>query len=120
MASPRLLLYLFAVLLTALLSAAPASANPLVQRDAVSAVKDGSVQPQKQTDHAARRLRVSASLEEFFETDDDAEQHFKPPPILLRPVSGSTLVVQSLVVRCQAARASHRACAFYPTGPPNA
>jgi hypothetical protein len=116
---PPRLLHLCVALLTALLCAAPASANPLVQQDATSTVKDGSVQLQKQADHASRRLRPTASLEEFYEIDDDAEQYFKSPPILVRLPAASALVATSLIARYRAALPSHRACAAYQTGPPH-
>jgi hypothetical protein len=119
-ATPRPLFHILAGLLAILLLAAPATATPLLQQDPAYAVNDGSVQPQKQADHASRRLRPAASLEEFFEIDDDAEQYFKPPPILLRPTAGSALIAKSPIAPHQAAPPSHRACAAYPTGPPHA
>jgi hypothetical protein len=118
--SPRRLFRLLPVLLTALFAALPAAAEPSTYSDAPIAAADKSAQPPKQADHATRRLRHTASLEEFVELDDDAEQHFKPPPILVRPAIGSALVVKPLIVRYRQALRTHRACAGYPTGPPHA
>src|SRR5262245_39097789 len=110
--SPRHWLHLLAALLTALLLvAAQASAGSLAQAqaDAAYAPTEGLIHPAKQFDHASKRQ--VASLEEFLEIDDDAEQYFKPPPILVRPVVGATLVAKPLPTWHRSALPSHRACA---------
>lgn len=117
---PRIFHLLPALLTTLLLAATPAIADPLPQVDAVISEHDGSAQPQKLADHSQRRSRAATSLEEFFESDDDAEQHVKLPPTLVRECVRHTLVSGPLPPSYRAALAAHRACAAPPTGPPHA
>ena len=119
MTSPRLF-HLLAAFLTALLFvAAPASVRAdFSAQGGTYAAPDNSVQPLKQADQGTRRPRHTASLEEFFEIDDDAEQYFKAPAVVVRWPAGFTLVAEPTPSPYRAPRLSHRPCAAYPTGPP--
>jgi hypothetical protein len=110
---------LAALLATLLAAAQPASASASPHGDAAQALMDGSKWA-KQVHHTSRRPRHAASLEEFFEIDDDAEQYFKPSLLLFQETAGFPLVVESQTFLDLAVRRSHRACAPYPTGPPHA
>lgn len=116
----RLPLHLLAALLTLLFAAVPAASADPLRGDPAFAVSDSSVQPPKQADHGTRRPRHTASLEEFFEIDDDAEQYFKPPPAFALTNLGFGFVVEQAPPSYSTAPPSHRACAAYPTGPPHA
>jgi hypothetical protein len=119
--SPRLLLRLLPVLLAVLFAVPPAAAESWTYPDAPIAATDNSVQPPKQADQTTRRPRHTASLEEFFEIDDDAEQYFKPQPLLTaRRVDPPRVVAESVTRFWREALPTHRACAAYPTGPPHA
>lgn len=125
---PRLLPALVAMLLIA---ATPATAwldDDTAWRaydtagETLGAVPQSTGQTPPAIDHSSRKKpRVSASLEEFFEIDDDAEQYFKPPPALARYGAGVAIAVPSSpFVSYRSAPRTHRVCAAYPTGPPHA
>jgi hypothetical protein len=115
---PQRLLWLLPVLLAALFAAPCAQAGWQRQIDAAYAAPNNSVQPLKQADQGTRRPRHTASLEEFFEIDDDAEQYVKAPPVLARRPAGFTLIVEPALRPYRAPPLSHQPCAAYPTGPP--
>jgi hypothetical protein len=73
-----------------------------------------------QPDHASKRPQRSASLEEFFEIDDDAEQYFKPLRVVARDDVGETLVARHPALAYRLTPRTHRACAAFQTGPPHA
>ena len=125
MMSHRILLRLLpALLMTLLFAAAPAAADSWTHVDAGVAAHEGAGQnaspPPKLADHASKRPQRSASLEEFFEIDDDAEQYFKPLRVVARDDAGETLVTQRPALAYCSAPRTHRACAAFPTGPPHA
>lgn len=118
--SLRLLHLLAALLTTLLFAAAPAAADAPPPAAVSFAADDVYAQPSKHVDHSSKRPRNTASLEEFFEIDDDAEQYFKTPAALVHWQSEFTLVSGCASPTCPSAVRSHRACAAYPTGPPHA
>ncbi len=120
---PTLLLRLLPALLVALLFAATPAAADWSHGDAAVATSDtvhAAAQPLKAADHAIKRPRHSASLEEFVGLDDDAEQYLKSLAVLVRPIAKLTFASDPAAPGCRAARPSHRACAPFPTGPPYA
>lgn len=122
----RYLLRLLPALVAALLFAAlPAAAEPQTQPDAALAMHDGAAQTSapapKQADHASRRPhRGNASLEEFDAADDDAEQHFKPLPVVGVETAGVALEVRFLGWAPRTAPPVRWLGAPFPTGPPHA
>ena len=121
----RISLRLVPALLAMLLCAEPpAAAEPSAHLDATITTHDSAAYsaalPPKLADHAARRQRHHASLEEFIGIDDDAEQYLKPLAVLLRPIVRPTSVAEPEAPSYCVARPNHRACAAYPTGPPHA
>jgi hypothetical protein len=125
MMSHRILLRLLPAMLVALLfAAAPATADPWSHVDFAVAAHEGAGQnaapSPKLADHASKRLQRSASLEEFFEIDDDAEQYFKLLRVVARDDAGETLVARRPVLAYHSTPRTHRACAAFPTGPPHA
>jgi hypothetical protein len=118
---PRLLP---AMLVTLLFAAAPAAADSWTHVDAGVVAHEGTGQnaahPLKPADHASKRAQRSASLEEFFEIDDDAEQYFKPLRFVARDDAGETFVTQRPALAYRSTPRTHRACAAFPTGPPHA
>jgi len=119
----RILLRLVPALLAMLLfAAAPVVAEPCAQADAAVAENDGSSQnialAPNPADHATRRPHRSASLKEFFEIDDDAEQYFKPLPVFAADTVGTALFTR-LKASYQTAPRIYRVCAGFPTGPPH-
>ena len=119
---PTLLLRLLPALLVALLFAATPAAADWSHGDAAVATSDTvhGVQPLKAADHAIKRPRHSANLEEFVGLDDDAEQYLKSLAVLVRPIAKLTFASDPAAPGYRAARPSHRACAPFPTGPPHA
>jgi hypothetical protein len=123
MISLRNLLRWLPVVLALFFAAAPAVAERS-HFDVAIAANDGTSQGAahfpKLADHASKKPRPSATLEEFFEIDDDAEQHFKPRPLLAHDARSVRIGSRILVPpRCIALR-THRVCAAFPTGPPHA
>lgn len=121
----RILLRLVPALLAMLLCVPPsAAAEPRAPLDAGITTHGGAAhnlaRPPKLADHATRRARHNASLEEFIGIDDDAEQYLKPLTVLLRPIVGPTFVVEQATVFYRTAPPNHPACAAPPTGPPHA
>jgi hypothetical protein len=90
--------------------------------ETLGTVPQGTGQTPPVVDHSSRKKpRFSASLEEFFEIDDDAEQYFKPPPAIARYGVGVAIAdPSSSFVSYRSAPRTHRVCAAYPTGPPHA
>ncbi len=125
MISHRILLRLLpALLVTLLFAAVPATADSWTHVDAGVAAHEGTGQnaahPLKFADHASKRPQRSATLEEFFEIDDDAEQYFKPLRVVARDDAGETLVARPAVLAYHSTPRTHRVCAAFPTGPPHA
>lgn len=120
MFSPRLLLRILPVLLAVLLAAPSAAAERWPLANAAYAANDEKAQPAKQVDHASKRGRHGASLEEFFEIDDDAEQYFKTWLFSARDTGAVAFVVRPLALAHRAAPVSHPSRAAYSTGPPHA
>jgi hypothetical protein len=119
MISLRILFRLLPVAL--LLAAAPAVALPSPKHDAAAiAIKDAGVHSPKPADHASKKPRPSATLEESFDLDDDAEQDFKPQPMLVYDVDSVAIGSRILVPSLRLAPRTHRVCAAFPTGPPHA
>jgi hypothetical protein len=71
-------------------------------------------------DFVTKKQRHTASLEEYFAIDDDAEQYFKPPPRVVPADTPYVLVVEPLPSHYRAALPNRRPCAAPPTGPPHA
>lgn len=115
----NILRLLSALPLLLVLVAAPAAAETVTHADATYATADSQAQPSKSADHASKKARV-ASLEEFFEIDDDAEQDFKPLAAVTGFATNASPVAGRLAASYRAAPPSHRACAPFPTGPPHA
>ena len=113
-----------ATLYALLFAAAPAAADSWTHVDAGVVAHEGTGQnaahPFKLADHASKRPQRSASLEEFFEIDDDAEQYFKLLRVVARDDAGETLVARPPVPAYHSTPRTHRACAAFPTGPPHA
>ncbi len=116
----RLLLWLLPVLLTALFAAPSIAAERWLQADAAYAANDETAQPAKLVDHASKKVRHGASLEEYFEIDDDAEQYFKPQVFSALNAFAFVLVARPLTRARRAAPVSHSPRAAYSTGPPHA
>jgi len=121
----RILLRLVPALLAMLLCAAPpAAAEPCMQGNGAIAARDGAphglAHLPKTADHAAKRQRASASLEEFVGVDDDAEQYLKPQAVLVRPIVVATFAADQAISSYRVALPNHPACAAPPTGPPHA
>ena len=123
-AVPRLLAWLLPLLMAAALAVAPAKAHD--GQAALNAVAISlNAQPiniHSSVDHSSKWPRTRASLEEFFELDDDAEQNFKRLLVLLPdPIPG--VVLRPTSQACFPPEADlpwRRPCAAYPTGPPHA
>lgn len=116
----RLLPALLAMLFVATTPAA-AGLDDAVVIGRVETVPQGTASVQPAVDHATRKKpRFSASLEEFFEIDDDAEQYFKPPAALSRYGAGAPLELGPFAVFYRSAPRAYRVSAAYPTGPPHA
>lgn len=110
-----------ALLLALLFSAAPAAAlAPVAQHDAAIVASDGAALAIRAADHASKKPRPSAALSQFFEIDDDAEQDFKPQPLLAYGVFDATIGSRVLAPCQRPVFRTHRACAAFPTGPPHA
>lgn len=110
-----------ALLLTLLFAAAPAAALPsAAQRDAAIVSSDGPAYATKNADHASKKPRPSATLSQFFEIDDDAEQDFKPQPLVAYGIFNATIGARILVPSQHPVLRTHRVCAAFPTGPPHA
>ena len=114
-----------ALLVTLLLAAPPAvAADSWPHADFGVAAHGGAGQnaahPTKLADHASKRPQRSASLEEFFEIDDDAEQYFKPLRVAARDGVSEVLATRRPALAYRLAPRTHRVCAAVPTGPPHA
>jgi hypothetical protein len=119
---PRLLAVLLPFLMAATLVVAPAKAQD-GHAAAAAALAGLNVQPvliQPSVDHSSKRPRARASLEEFYELDDDAEQNFKRIAALVPgPVASFVLLPGSQTCFYREAGVTRRRlCAAYPTGPP--
>jgi hypothetical protein len=117
---PRLLLCSLPVLLAVLFAAPSVASEQWTQTKASYAANDEAAQPAKQIDHASKRVRHGASLEEFFEIDDDAEQYFKSRPFSVSLTGSFALVVRPRTIAHRGAPVSHPPRAAYSTGPPHA
>jgi hypothetical protein len=123
MISLRNLLRSLPVLLALFFAAAPAVAERSHFDVAIAAndgTSHGAAHSPKLADHASKKPRPSATLEEFFEIDDDAEQYFKTQPVLAHDADSVRIGGRILVPSHCFALRTHRVCAAFPTGPPHA
>jgi hypothetical protein len=116
--SPRLLLNLVAGLLLLLAAAAPVRADVASHSNTPFAAKDSAGHLSKQVDHASRRMRPAASVEEYFEVDDDVEQDFKPQPMFAHSDPIVVPPARPLTLTYRAALPRYAVRTTYSTGPP--
>lgn len=117
---PRLLLQALPILLVVLFAAPSVAAGQWTQTNSSYAANDEAAQPAKLIDHASKKVRHGANLEEFFEIDDDAEQYFKSRPFSVSLTGSFAFVVRPRTIAHRAAPVSHPPRAAYSTGPPHA